>query len=183
MMVSLFTYFIITYRFGSMKLGLISSCSSITTLADSLDIKTLNTISTKVILETMNQLDVLLVDMSDQPNQMNDIMAEILDTTPDLLKCTVMHGTMQQLQQEKQYDKEDDKPIQSGTTKNGVQVDVLESDYLVCAYYHDGSTRRDNVHEFSIQDIVKNGCNGSILAWHYLAEIGHKLGHVPKYGA
>lgn len=57
------------------------------------------------------------------------------------------------------------------------------SDRLVCAYYHDGSTRRDGVHEFSIQDIVDNGCNGSILAWHYLAEIGHKLGHVPKYGA
>ena len=130
-MIIIFTYFLTTFvnshmfRFGSMKLGLISSCSSITTLADSLGIKTFDTISTNVIIDTMSHLDVLLVDMSDQPDEMNGIIAQALDTTPDILKCIVMHSTMK-LQQEKQKDNGEDKPIQSGTTKNGVQVDVIE---------------------------------------------------------
>ena len=59
----------------------------------------------------------------------------------------------------------------------------MDRDCLVCGYWHDGSTRRDHVKQFEVNDIISNGCNGRILAWHYLGEIGHKLGHVPKYGA
>lgn len=57
------------------------------------------------------------------------------------------------------------------------------SESLVCAYLHEGSTRRDSTTEFKADHIQQQGCNGSILAWHYLAEIGQKLGYVPKYGA
>ncbi|KAI9494395.1 hypothetical protein BDB00DRAFT_818997 [Zychaea mexicana] len=173
----------LTERFRSMKLGLIASCPSITALGDSLGLTIASSSSSSATKDiyskehlqaAIDRVDVLLVDVSDQPSEMDRIMTEVLESTSDLLKCIVMHATVQKQQQENM-------PLQSGVTKNGVPVDILER--LVCAYWHDGSTRRDRVRGFTVQDIVANGCNGSILAWHYLAEIGHKLGHVPKYGA
>ncbi|KAI9494393.1 hypothetical protein BDB00DRAFT_903435 [Zychaea mexicana] len=63
----------------------------------------------------IDRVDVLLVDVSDQPSEMNRIMAEVLESTSDLLKCIVMHATMQKQQQE-----EENMPLQSSVTKNGV---------------------------------------------------------------
>ncbi|KAI8139375.1 hypothetical protein BJV82DRAFT_250350 [Fennellomyces sp. T-0311] len=160
----------LTERFGNMKLGLISPYAPVAALAE-----VVTFYSTEIPDDLMAiDVDVLLVDTTKQ--HMEDIMVKLLDTTPHLLKCVVMRAAVQQ-QQIKHA------PQQSSVTKNGVSVNVHESNCLVCGYWHDGSTRRDHVERFRVDDMITNGCNGSTLAWHYLAEIGHKLGHVPKYGA
>lgn len=74
-------------------------------------------------------------------------------------------------------------PVQSYTKKNGTRVTTSSNQSLIYAYLHIGSGRIDKTEKYTEKDIQENGCNGVILAWHLLAEIGHKLGHVPKYGA
>ncbi|KAF1798043.1 hypothetical protein V8B55DRAFT_1551066 [Mucor lusitanicus] len=75
-------------------------------------------------------------------------------------------------------------PRQSHVMKNGEPLkEAVQDQTLVYAYLHVGSSRRDGVSAFNAADIKSKGSNGTILAWHLLAEIGHKLGFVPKYGA
>ncbi|KAI8641065.1 hypothetical protein BD408DRAFT_483718 [Parasitella parasitica] len=75
------------------------------------------------------------------------------------------------------------RPRQSHLMKNGRTLEAVQEKTLIYSYFHLGSSRQDSTLTFTEQDIKSNGCNGVILAWHLLAEIGHKLGHVPKYGA
>lgn len=75
-------------------------------------------------------------------------------------------------------------PRQSYLMKNGREVTNLNKQTgLVYGYYHSGSGRTDNSTLYSLQNIQENCGNRKILAWHFLAEVGHKLGYVPKYGA
>ncbi|KAK4511710.1 hsp70 nucleotide exchange factor fes1 [Mucor velutinosus] len=75
-------------------------------------------------------------------------------------------------------------PRQSHLMKNGEPLkDAVQDQTLVYSYLHVGSSRQDGVSTFNAPDIKSKGSNGTILAWHLLAEIGHKLGFVPKYGA
>lgn len=74
-------------------------------------------------------------------------------------------------------------PQQSYWMKGGVKVEEIEKGRsLIYSYFHCGSTRRDSVEHFG-QDIVRLSGNKKILAWHFLAEIGNKLGFVAKYGS
>lgn len=74
-------------------------------------------------------------------------------------------------------------PQQSYWMKGGVRVEEIEKGRsLIYSYFHCGSTRRDSVEQFG-QDIVRLSGNKKILAWHFLAEIGNKLGFVAKYGS
>ncbi|RUS32334.1 hypothetical protein BC938DRAFT_475695 [Jimgerdemannia flammicorona] len=54
---------------------------------------------------------------------------------------------------------------------------------ITALYHHHGSTRRDATARFTEREVLERGENGRILAWHFLAEVGYKLGFVPKYGA
>ncbi|CAO3612828.1 unnamed protein product [Cunninghamella blakesleeana] len=83
----------------------------------------------------------------------------------------------------KKYYLDDIIPPQSYEYKDGVRIKIIRDVKYVCAYYHTDTTRADMVGKFNVNEMDKLGCNGSILSWHYLAEIGNKLGYVPKYGA
>ncbi|KAJ8663610.1 hypothetical protein O0I10_000856 [Lichtheimia ornata] len=161
-------------RFGKLKLGIVSEATEIQELATALGIPLFDT-----ILQSLDHVDCLVVDS--QWDVINDTLNTAIDTTPNLLKCVVMPATPIPRTIDSQW--QSLVPQQSCMTKNGVLVDVSQSESLVCAYLHEGSTRRDNTTEFRAGLIQQQGCNGSILAWHYLAEIGQKLGYVPKYGA
>ncbi|KAI7879933.1 hypothetical protein K492DRAFT_207894 [Lichtheimia hyalospora FSU 10163] len=161
-------------RFGKLKLGIVSEASEIQELANALGIPLFDT-----ILKSLDHVDCLLVDT--QWDTINDTLKMSLASTPDVLKCVVMPATPVPRKIDSQW--QSLIPQQSCMTKNGILVNVSESESLVCAYLHEGSTRRDDTTEFTANHIQQQGCNGSILAWHYLAEIGQKLGHVPKYGA
>ncbi|KAI9249029.1 hypothetical protein BY458DRAFT_525869 [Sporodiniella umbellata] len=74
-------------------------------------------------------------------------------------------------------------PQQSYFMKNGKRVKGVKSGYsLIYSYFHSGSTRQDSTERFGL-DVVQKGGNKKILAWHFFAEIGCKLGFVEKYGA
>lgn len=75
------------------------------------------------------------------------------------------------------------RPRQSFLMKNGTPLDKVQDKTLVYSYLHVGSSRQDSALTFTESDVKFNGSNGTILAYHLLAEIGHKLGYVPKYGA
>jgi hypothetical protein len=74
-------------------------------------------------------------------------------------------------------------PRQSYTMKNGSQVNTNPHKALIYNYLHSGSGRTDSTTKYTMENITQYGGNNKILAWHFLAEIGHKLGFVPKYGA
>lgn len=75
-------------------------------------------------------------------------------------------------------------PRQSHVMKNGEPLkEAVQGQTLVYSYLHVGSSRQDGVSAFNASDIRSKGSNGTMLAWHLLAEVGHKLGFVPKYGA
>ncbi|RCH99363.1 hypothetical protein CU097_011665 [Rhizopus azygosporus] len=72
---------------------------------------------------------------------------------------------------------------QSYLMKGGTRLEEEEIDHsqsLIYSYLHPGSTRVDFIEHFG-QDIIRT--NNKILAWHFLAEIGNKLGYIAKYGA
>ena len=70
-------------------------------------------------------------------------------------------------------------PRQSYLSKDGSTLSSINQDVeLTYAYYHSGSGRTDDAQHYN-----NSSNNNKILAWHFLAEIGHKLGYVPKYGA
>jgi hypothetical protein len=75
------------------------------------------------------------------------------------------------------------RPRQSFLMKNGTSLEKVQDKTLMYSYLHIGSSRQDSALTFTESDVKSNGSNGTILAFHLLAEIGHKLGYVPKYGA
>ncbi|KAI8390938.1 uncharacterized protein BYT42DRAFT_490693, partial [Radiomyces spectabilis] len=129
----------------------------------------------------------LLIDFTSEDSknswrQMDDMIQSSLDTTPHLLKCVVSPCKAIDMDVlEPSWS--DIIPRQSCVMKNGVQVAVDREQRLMCSYLHVGSTRQDTVTHYNAEEITAQGCNATILAWHFLAEIGHKLGFVPKYGA
>lgn len=72
-------------------------------------------------------------------------------------------------------------PKQSGCHKLGKFVEVESVPISVC-YRHNGAIRRDLREKFS-EDDCKHGGNGSILTYHFLAELAYKLGYTAKFGA
>ncbi|CAO3594079.1 unnamed protein product [Absidia cylindrospora] len=113
----------------------------------------------------------------------NQVIGNVLDSRPSLLKCVVTKSSDKQQQQQTRHWWDDLVPAQSYEFKNGVRIKPRINVKYVCAYLHAETTRADTVDTFDVEKMDQFGCNGSILAWHYLAEIGHKLGYVPKYGA
>jgi hypothetical protein len=137
-------------------------------------------------------LDCLLVDMTCDQHQAlswnwsNDILGNALNNQPSLLKCVVTRYLCEQQQQQQQQQSgwwTDLVPPQSYEFKNGHRIKVQQEVKYIGAYFHTETTRADLVDCFDLDMMDQLGCNGSILAWHYLAEIGHKMGFVPKYGA
>ncbi|KAI9303436.1 hypothetical protein BJ944DRAFT_268411 [Cunninghamella echinulata] len=158
-----------------------------------------------------DQVDCLFIDLTveDKDNNnflsswkwMDTLMKEWVDAST-ILKCIVTkcidnnnNSNSDQQQQQNDSSKNNSKksakyymddiipPPQSYEYKNGIRVKIIKDVSYVCAYYHTETTRADLVEKFNVKDMEKLGCNGSILSWHYLAEIGNKLGYVPKYGA
>ncbi|OAD78902.1 hypothetical protein PHYBLDRAFT_140961 [Phycomyces blakesleeanus NRRL 1555(-)] len=134
------------------------------------------------------KVDLLLVDISTQNNSwplINDVVKDLMADTPTYLKVIVAprdESASEPVLADKNW-WDSLVPEQSHVKKEGRCVSIEPRHGFVCSYLHDKSTRRDNATKFTTKDIIENGCNGKILAWHFLGEIGHKLGFVPKYGA
>ncbi|KAL7312190.1 hypothetical protein PS15m_007984 [Mucor circinelloides] len=106
------------------------------------------------------------------------------NTRSDTIQCIIGTSTNVSTTKEEAEWWDAIQPRQSYLMKNGQPLkEAPQGQTLVYSYLHVGSGRQDNVTSFNSSDIKCKGSNGTILAWHLLAEIGHKLGHVLKYGA
>lgn len=184
-----------------MRLGLISSSTTVIDMAKGAGLAWTELWRTEQSQPTINQLiqsgyqnmengllDCLLVDMTCDQHQAlswnwsNHILGDALTNQPAVLKCVVTRYPCEQKQQQSGW-WTDLTPPQSYEFKNGHRIEAQHGVKYIGAYFHAETTRADLVDCFDLDKMDQLGCNGSILAWHYLAEIGHKLGYVPKYGA
>ncbi|KAL0075856.1 hypothetical protein J3Q64DRAFT_1774496 [Phycomyces blakesleeanus] len=183
-------------RFGKMQFGILSCSLEIVELAKSLGFAVslaLKSVPTSaeiidILASVGPKVDLLLVDISTQNNSwplINDVVKDLMADTPTYLKVIVAprdESASEPVLADKNW-WDSLVPEQSHVKKEGRCVSIEPRHGFVCSYLHDKSTRRDNATKFTTKDIIENGCNGKILAWHFLGEIGHKLGFVPKYGA
>ncbi|KAG1466451.1 hypothetical protein G6F56_004689 [Rhizopus delemar] len=121
---------------------------------------------------------VKVVDFTNrQENVWEIINAACALDRPDTLICVVSQTT------KNDNSNTEFMPQQSYWMKEGVRVKGIEDKRsLIYSNFHFGSTRTDSVEQFGL-DIETLGGNKRTLAWHFLAEIGNKLGFVEKYGA
>jgi 2,3-bisphosphoglycerate-independent phosphoglycerate mutase len=74
-------------------------------------------------------------------------------------------------------------PLQSFQILAGKRIENVRFLYpMIASYYHETETRKDNAKRFTERE-CERGANLSILADHFLPEIGYKLGYTSKYGA
>lgn len=131
--------------------------------------------------------DVVLVDFTgyegaDAWSTLDTLVGQ--NARSDTIQCIIGTGMDTQETGSNQQWWETVVPRQSHLVKNGKPLtEAVQDQTLVYSYLHAGSSRQDGVSTFSAPNIRSKGSNGTILAWHLLAEIGHKLGFVPKYGA
>jgi hypothetical protein len=128
--------------------------------------------------------DVVFIDFSDYKDDAWHFINDLCNLSlPDMIQCIISPAAISTSKKDSQPSWYDSiVPRQSYTMKNGQPVETVEAK-LIYSYLHPGSSRRDHATTYSTLDIQKNGSNNTVLAWHLLAEIGHKLGFVPKYGA
>ncbi|KAI9139116.1 hypothetical protein BKA69DRAFT_1087661 [Paraphysoderma sedebokerense] len=74
------------------------------------------------------------------------------------------------------------KPTPSHRMKDGKQVQV-ERVPCTAFYHHIPSVRRDTCNKFNEWEVSQRGGNLGIGSWHFMKEIGFKMGAVDKYGA
>lgn len=167
-------------RFHDLSLAILSNDQDTTLLAQQLDChQPFNGTQQITHLLSSTEIDVLFVDFSHIENPwhlINELLATLKDNN-DLIQCIISPCTLSTEKPNPIF------PRQSYQMKNGSPVPVNEYTALMYSYFHSGSARIDTATEYTVKDIQLNGGNNKILAWHFLAEIGHKLGFVPKYGA
>jgi hypothetical protein len=121
--------------------------------------------------------DIVFIDFTNYNNAWDFINELVSIKDVEYIQCVISPVKVKREQQLF----ESIKPRQSYTMKDGIQIDSINNEIeLMYSYYHSGSGRKDNSTKYSLQE---SGGNCKILAWHFLAEVGHKLGFVPKYGA
>lgn len=135
--------------------------------------------STDQILHLLSstEIDVLFVDFTDQKDPWRIINDLLVIENNDLIQCIVSPFSLPQKARSSIM------PRQSYQIKNGLPVINNEQTALIYSYFHSGSARIDTATQYKSQHIQSHGGNNKILAWHFLAEIAHKLGFVSKYGA
>ncbi|KAI8989571.1 hypothetical protein BDB01DRAFT_782362 [Pilobolus umbonatus] len=173
-------------RFNTMSLAIVSNSYSTQLLAQSLGCLYSKIPSITDIMDIVSDdhLDCIFVDTTDytQPwSFINDLVA-VLMKCPDILKCVISVIPSPITTPTTEWWK-DIVPVQSNTVKEGITVSIDKKTSLMASYLHHGSVRRDTVKQYRVSDICTHGGNKSILAWHFLLEISHKLGLLPKYGA
>lgn len=141
------------------------------------------------VIQSVDQIkqlktDVVFVDFSGYKDDAWHFINDLCNLSlPDTIQCIISPAAPSTQKQESQSNWYDSiVPRQSYTMKNGRAIEAIET-RLIYSYLHPGSSRRDHITTYTALDIQMNGSNSTILAWHLLAEIGHKLGFVPKYGA
>ncbi|CAO3649892.1 unnamed protein product [Mucor hiemalis] len=126
-------------------------------------------------------IDVVFVDFTDYEKPWDFVNKLLSPENVNYIQCIV---SPYQLKQDESNQHNPIIPRQSYLMKDGLEVTNISNQIeLMYGYHHSGSGRTDNSTQYSLQNIQENGGNRKILAWHFLAEIGHKLGFVPKYGA
>lgn len=159
-----------------MSLAIISDHKSTTDITQQLGCFHQNIGSIDQMNKILNSdFNIVFVDFTGYKNPWKYINELVHNNHQDIIQCIISPCTPnQQLTF---------LPRQSYLMKDGSEVTVNPNLELMYSYLHAGSARTDLTRTFNLQDIEQNGANGKILAWHFLAEIGNKLGFVPKYGA
>lgn len=166
-----------------MSLAIVSNHKNTLDIARQLNFRGENIESTAQIEILLAAVDVVLVDLTDYTKsdvwsfteELLELMSTKKDNYVDMIQCIISPITI---------DTKVEKasliiPRQSYTVKNGKQVNINHQIMLKYTYFHAGSGRTDNATMYH----MASGGNNKILAWHFFAELGHKLGFVPKYGA
>jgi hypothetical protein len=168
-----------------MSLAIISNNESTLDIAQQLDCKkdTLKSIDqiVQLLSSSGSGIDVIFVDLTDYKDAWiftDELIASIANN--EIIESIISPFTVTPEEQTDQpLFTSSIIPRQSHMMKNGQQININQQTSLKYAYFHAGSGRTDSTTKYSME----NGGNNKILAWHFLAEIGHKLGFVPKYGA
>ncbi|GAA5795323.1 hypothetical protein HPULCUR_000679 [Helicostylum pulchrum] len=164
-------------RFHNLSLAVISDHKSTTDITQDLGCFHQNITSIEQITKVLySDYNVVLVDFTGIDNPWKWINELLNNQDKDIIQCVVSPYTPTN-------PPTSFLPRQSYLMKNGSQVAVDSKTELMYSYLHAGSARTDLTSAYNLQDIEQNGANCKILAWHFLAEIGNKLGFVPKYGA
>ncbi|KAI9348352.1 hypothetical protein BD770DRAFT_395266 [Pilaira anomala] len=164
-------------RFHDMSLAIISNHKSTTEITQQLGCFHEKIDSIEQINKVLNdEFKIVFVDFTGYPEPWKFINELIKNKDKDIIQCIISSYTPSTVQH---YFL----PRQSYLMKNGSEVTTNPNLELMYSYLHAGSARVDLATTFNLQEIEYNGSNGKILAWHFLAEIGNKLGFIPKYGA
>ncbi|KAG2201267.1 hypothetical protein INT47_006770 [Mucor saturninus] len=166
-------------RFHDLSLAILSNDTKTIDIGHQLNCLHQPLNSTDQILQLLSstEIDVLFVDFTDQNNPWHIINKLLVLENKDLIQCVVSPFTLPEQVTSPIM------PRQSYQMKNGLEVNTNDQTALMYSYFHSGSARTDTTTQYTLQNIQSHGGNNKILAWHFLAEIAHKLGFVSKYGA
>ncbi|KAI9486855.1 MAG: hypothetical protein EXX96DRAFT_614655 [Benjaminiella poitrasii] len=173
-------------RFNNMSLAILSNSTCSTNLSVLLNCiykpipHTLHTLV--ACIDQLSAVDVVFIDftgIADAWNTVNDL-ASYYQQDDSIIQCIISPLSHRKETIVKF------RPIQSYMMKRGECLSISKTcpmPSLIYSYLHIGVCRTDKATMYSTVDIEQNGGNNIILAWHLLAEIGYKLGFIPKYGA
>ncbi|KAI8048159.1 uncharacterized protein B0P05DRAFT_564726 [Gilbertella persicaria] len=166
-------------RFNDMSLHIFSNSSTTKALSKQLG-------CTCQPIESIDQIKqqdshIIFVDFTDDTQHAWQFIDQLSDQpSANTIYCIISPSNVIPDQQKHWWDTL--VPRQSHVMKHGSIVEIQDRK-CVYSYLHTGSCRKDNTTKYTSSDIIQNGSNNTILAWHLMAEIGHKLGFVEKYGA
>ncbi|ORX61785.1 hypothetical protein DM01DRAFT_1332363 [Hesseltinella vesiculosa] len=176
-------------RFEGVRFGLVSRNETLLLLGSKAGYNTVPLPPGKLSLEEVSDLlvrgftpvDVLIVDMSGGVGDsfFGWLQADVL-IQPYLSSSLVCVITCSH---ELAAPAPEQQPVQSYEQKDGQRVQVHQDRRFVAGYWHPTTTRRDTVATFDTRQMQDLGAQRGILTWHFLPEICHMLGLLPKYGA
>lgn len=164
-------------RFNDLSLGIISNCESTREIAFNLDSHYSEIESKQQIQQFLSSnIDVIFIDFTNFDSSWSFINELVALGNESYIQCIISPTKIEH----KRNSFQTIRPTQSYTMKDGVQVNCINKETeLNYSYYHLYSGLKDNSTKYN-QD--RTGYFKT-LAWHFMAEVGHKLGFVPKYGA
>lgn len=183
-------------KFGSLKLGLLSNDPEVVALGESLRVPVVVHLqsggdveeTTRQLAAAQEQVDLAFVHVkatADFPAlALADQLVARLLTTKENKKplVSVIAGHSSPASDEPKPNSKLYYPVQSAAVIDGKTSPLLPAGHLA-TYYHEGSTRRDDVQRFTEAEVKSKGANGNIAAEQFVAELAFKLGKTPKYGA
>ncbi|KAI8067881.1 hypothetical protein BC940DRAFT_300674 [Gongronella butleri] len=177
-------------RYGHVRFGLLTADAQLVDLARGYGLTFVSLLTDDVALDDMPldamdaliteglaAVDILFVDLTCSSWTRIDHLFQSRLADPDLLNCVITSAAVHSRPTQPYQ------PRQSFQMKLGRPVVVDQHRCYVYGCFHPTTTRRDTVTEFDTQTMQDRGAHAGILAYHFMSEICHRLGLLPKYGA